>query len=222
MQLELVASKRSQTHQRYYNKAGKQLPGVTTVLGVLAKPALVPWANGLGLQGINVREYVDVLATVGKLGHEMICCHNKGVKFEGAGYPSDLIDKAENCFLSYLSWEKQHKVEPILCEAPLVSELYGFGGTVDMLAKVDGVDTIVDYKTGKAIYSEHIYQVAAYRQLVTESNYFPSAVRILQIGRDETEGFSEKVVTDTVREWQLFEHCLAIYQLMKGQRQSEK
>lgn len=216
MQIENVAAKRSQTHQRYYNKAGKLLPGVTTVLGVLAKPALVPWANGLGLQGINVREYVDVLATVGKIGHDMICCHNKGVSFQGNGHPADLIDKAENCFISYLSWEKQHKVEPILCESPLISERYGFGGTIDMFAKVDGIPTIVDYKTGKAIYAEHIYQVAAYKQLLIEnSECIPQAVRILQIGRDETEGFSEKVVIDTAREWELFEHCLAIYRLQK-------
>jgi hypothetical protein len=216
MNTEAVAAKRSRSHTRYYDKAGKLLPGVTTVLGVLNKPALISWANNLGLAGINVREYVDILATVGKIGHDMICCHNKGVKFEANGERADLIDKAENCFLSYLAWEKQHKVEPILCEAALVSEKYGFGGTVDMFAKVDGILTVVDYKTGKAIYPEHVYQVAAYRYLIIENGgYVPAAVRILQIGRDETEGFSEKVVTDTTREWEIFEHCLSIYQLQK-------
>lgn len=217
MVIEKVAAKRSRSHTRYYNKAGTLLPGVTTVLGVLNKPALVPWANGLGLQGINVREYVDVLATIGSIGHDMICCHNKGVEFQRNGHPDELIDKAENCFLSYLAWEKQHEVEPIACEAQLVSEKYGFGGTVDMWCRVDGVPTILDYKTGKAIYAEHIYQVAAYRYLVEENGYGvkPEAVRILQIGRDETEGFSEKVVTDTAREWELFQHCLAIYRLQK-------
>jgi hypothetical protein len=213
--IEKVAAKRSKTHTRYYNKGGKLLPGVTTILGVLNKPALVPWANGLGLQGINVREYVDVLALIGTIGHDMICCHNRGVKFEANGHPAEIIDKAENCFISYLAWEKQHKVEPILCEAALVSERYGYGGTVDMFAKVDSVPTVVDYKTGKAIYPEHIYQVSAYRKLLEENGHDGEAVRILQIGRDETEGFSEKVVTDTTREWQLFEHCLAIYRLQK-------
>jgi len=215
MNIEKVAAKLSKTHTRYHNKAGKQLPGVTTIIGVLNKPALVPWANNLGLAGTNVREYVDVLAKVGKVGHDMICCHNKGVKFQANGERADLIDKAENCFLSYLAWEKQHTVEPILCEEPLVSELHGYGGTIDCYAKVDGVLTIVDYKTGKAIYPEHIYQVAAYRQLLEEHGHDVANVRILQIGRDETEGFSEKVVVSTTREWDLFTHCLAIYQLQK-------
>ncbi len=215
MKTEAVAAKRSKTHTRYYNKAGTLLPGVTTILGVLNKPALVPWANNLGLAGINVREYVDALALIGTIGHEMICAHNRGVPFQSNGHPAELIDKAENCFLSYLAWEKQHKVEPILCESQLTSERYGFGGTVDMYAKVDGVDTIVDYKTGKSIYPEHIYQVAAYRQLLEENGHFVADVRILQIGRDETEGFSEKVVASTTREWMLFQHCLAIYELQK-------
>lgn len=215
MKTEPVAAKRSKTHTRYYSKEGKLLPGVTTILGVLNKPALVPWANGLGLQGINVREYVDVLALIGTIGHEMICCHNRGVNFVSNGYPDELIDKAENCFLSYLAWEKQHKVEPMLCESQLVSELYGYGGTIDCYAKVDNVPTIVDYKTGKAIYPEHIYQVAAYRQLLEENGHFVADVRILQIGRDETEGFSEKVVVSTTREWMLFTHCLEIYKLQK-------
>lgn len=215
MVIEQVAAKRSKTHTRYKLKDGTLVPGVTTVLGVLAKPALIPWANGLGLNGINVREYVDVLALVGTIGHDMICCHNKGVKFEPGDHPKDLIDKAENCFLSYLSWEKQHKVEPILCEAALVSEEFGFGGTVDMFANVDGIPTIVDYKTGKAIYPEHVYQVSAYRHLLQINFYEVNAVRILQIGRSEDEGFSEKVVTDTSREWELFKHALTIYRLQK-------
>jgi len=215
MQLELVAAKRSRVHTRYFNKADKQVAGVTTILSVLNKPALVPWSNKLGLAGINVRDYVDVLAEIGSCGHDMILAHNKGLAFVADGRPADLIDKAENSFISYLNWEKGHKVEPILCEAPLVSEQYQFGGTLDCYALVDGVRTLIDYKTGKAIYSEHVIQTSAYRQLLSEHGHKVEQVRILQIGRDETEGFSEKVVTDTTREWEIFEHCLAIYRLQK-------
>lgn len=213
MVVEPVAAKRAKTHTRYYAKDGTWLPGVTTVLGILNKPALVPWANNLGLAGIKVREYVDVLANVGNLGHDMICCHNRGVVFQPNGHPADLIDKAENCVLSYFSWAKQHTVTPILCEAALVSERHRYGGTVDMYALIDGVKTIVDYKTGRAIYPEHVYQVAAYRNLLEEHSYTVDAVRILQIGRSEDEGFSEKIVGDTSREWEIFSHCLALHKL---------
>lgn len=215
MVIDKVAAKRSRSHTRYYDKDGKLLPGVTTILNILNKPALGPWHNRMGLEGIDTAKYVDALALCGTISHDMICHHNRGIEFDGSIYPDELVDKAENSFLSYLAWEKQHKIEPILCEAPLVSNLHGYGGTVDMLALVDGVSTIVDYKTGKAIYPEHLYQVAAYRQLLEENGHFVANVRILQIGRDETEGFSEKVLDGTTREWMIFQHCLLIYQLQK-------
>jgi PD-(D/E)XK nuclease superfamily len=213
--IDKTAAKRSKAHTRYYSKDGTLLPGVTTILGVLNKPALVPWANNLGLAGISVREYVDALAAIGSLAHEMILAHHKNVKFEADGHPADLIDKAENCLLSYFEWERGHNIEPILCEAQLVS-LLGFGGTLDLYAKVDGVRTVVDYKSGKAIYPEHVYQTAAYRHLLLENGYEVDGVRILQIGRSEDEGFSEKFVGDTSREWEIFKHCLELYKLKVG------
>lgn len=211
--LEKVAAKRARTHQRYYNKAGTMVPGVTTVLGVLNKPALVPWANGLGLQGINVREYVDALAMVGTIAHDMICCHVKNTKFDPINQPADLIDAAENCFLKYLEWERKHVVKPILCEVPLVSEEHQYGGQVDFYGHIDGVLTLKDYKTAKAVWPEHLYQVAAYRRVLIENGYPVAELGILQIGRSEDEGFSEKVIADDSREWEIFKHCLALYRL---------
>jgi len=216
MDIDKTAAKRSKVHTKYYLKNGTQVSGVTTILGVLNKPALVNWANALGLQGIKVGAYVDALAGIGNIAHSMILAHNKGIKFETYGYAPDLIDRAENSFLSYLAWEKNHKVEPILCEQPLVSERYGYGGTIDFYGLIDAQRKINDYKTGKAIYPEHIYQVAAYRQLLEENGYPVEGAGILQIGRAEDEGFSERSLADTSREWQVFWHCLALYKLKVG------
>lgn len=215
MKVEQAAAKRARTHQRYKLRNGELVPGVTTVLGVMNKPALVPWANKLGLQGIEVGKYVDVLAEIGTIAHEMILCHVKNEKFKTDNIPTDLIDKAENSFLSYLEWEKGHKVEPIECECPLVSEKWKFGGCLDFYGRIDGVLTLKDYKSGKAIWPEHLYQVAAYKELAIENGMQVDAVGILQIGRAEDEGFSEKVIGDTQVEWQVFWHCLQLYRLKK-------
>jgi RNase P/RNase MRP subunit p29 len=48
-----------------------------------------------------------------------------------------------------------------------------------------------------------------------EHGYIGEAVRVLQIGRAENEGFSEKVIDDTKVEWQIFWHCLQVYRLRK-------
>lgn len=215
MTTEKAAAKRAKVHTRYYDKDGNILPGVTTILGVLNKPALVPWANNLGLQGIKVGAYVDVLAQIGTIAHDMVLAHVENRKFGADDLPADLVDAAENSFLKYLEWEKNHIVEPILCEAALVSEPYDFGGTIDFYGKIDGVLTLKDYKTAKAIWPEHLYQVAAYRKLLETNDYKVDAVGILQIGRSEDEGFSEKVITDSTREWEIFKHCLELYRLMK-------
>ena len=76
------SGKRVKAHVTYYNKEGKRLPGTTTILGILNKPLLVNWANNLGLQGINVRDYVDDKADIGTLVHDMMFCDLKGTKVD--------------------------------------------------------------------------------------------------------------------------------------------
>ena len=100
----------------------------------------------------------------------------------------------------------------MLVEAPIVSER-GFGGTIDLYASIDGEPTLVDFKTGRGLYPEMVYQLAAYQQLIVEAGYLFGQARLLRIGRNADEGFEEKVVRDLAREWDIFCHCLAIYKL---------
>lgn len=217
MEIEKVAAKRSKTHTRYYDKAGELLPGVTTALGILSKGALVPWANKLGLAGIEVSKYVDALAEIGTIAHAMILAHHKNEPFQTKNYPADLIDKAENCLISYFEWEKGHSVEPVLCEQAFISERLKYGGTIDLVAKIDGVLTLADYKSSKALYDEHVFQVAAYHQLLLENEINITAVRVLRVGREETEGFTDRPISPHELKvgTEIFNHCLSIYRMKK-------
>lgn len=210
---------------KYRLADGTPVPGVTTVLGVLNKPALVAWANRLGLQGIDSTKYVDSKARIGTLAHYIVEAYLKGEKADYGGYTAVEIDQAENSALSYFEWERGHAVKPILCEAPLVSQIYAFGGTPDCLADVDGVLTLLDFKTGKAIYDEYGHQVAAYDQLFRENGHEPKDHMILRIGREEDEGFEVRHIAHVDTHWQVFQHALAIYELQRelkwnGQRTS--
>lgn len=218
MDIDKTAAKRSKSHVRYYKKDGSLVPGVTTVLNVISKGGLVPWANSLGLAGIDVKNYVDSLALAGTIAHSMILAHCKNVKFEAGSHPADLIDLAENSFLKYLTWAKQHTIEPIMCEAALVSEQHGYGGTIDFLGKVDGVPTLIDYKTSKSLYQEHLIQVSAYHSLLIENGHEVAGIRVLKIGRNESEGFSERSLApeETNVCFSLFTHALQIYRLQKA------
>ena len=203
------------SHIRYQLADGTYVPGVTTVLGVLAKPQLIIWANRLGLQGIDSTKYRDAMADIGTLAHKMIAAHLKSEPCDTSEYSQEHIDKAETCLIKFWDWEKQHTLQGILIETPLVSEVYGYGGMPDWFGQLDNIYTLLDFKSGKAIYSEFFYQLAGYKQLVEEQGYPVPEESILRIGRDEDEGFEERMMNSLDKQWQVFEHCLAIYALLK-------
>jgi hypothetical protein len=121
--------------------------------------------------------------------------------------------------ISYFEWKKGHKIQDILVEEPLVSEKFGFGGTPDRLAYVDDILTLLDYKTGKGIYDEYYYQTCSYVKLVEEcKRLYPERILILNIPRDEDEEFALKVYKNFDRGWEIFYHCLQIYNLQNGRR----
>jgi hypothetical protein len=207
----------TKAHQRYYTTDGKQVPGATTVLGVLNKPALVHWAWKLGMDGVDYKKFRDKAADIGTCAHYMVECEFKGEEPDLSLYSPDVVDKAENALIKFWDWRKEHDVQPIMSEAQMVSDKYLYGGTIDCYAMVDGAKTLLDIKTGKGIYDEHFHQLAAYERLLSESEYDVANVRILRIGRSEDEGFEEQVVSKErlVPHWNIFSSCIDIYYAQK-------
>lgn len=202
-------------HTRYRLTDGTIVPGTTTILGVLAKPQLVKWANDLGLQGIDSTKYTDKMAVIGTLAHYLVECELKRETPNLDNYTKEEIDKAENALISFYEWQKENDLEVIFTEKKLVSEKYRYGGTVDCYGLLNGKHTLIDFKTSKAIYTEHIIQLAAYKQLLTENGYQVDQVRILRIGRDEEEGFEERKETKLGNHWKLFKNLREVYELQK-------
>lgn len=107
---------KTKAHIIYKTSDGVKVPGVTTVLGLLNKPALVKWANNLGLQGIDSSKYVDEKASIGTLAHAMITDKLIGKETDTSDYSKNQIDQAENSVLSFWEWEKDHKIEEVFLE----------------------------------------------------------------------------------------------------------
>lgn len=213
---------KTSVHTVYKSTEGVRLPSVTTVLGILNKPALLDWAWKLGLEGKDYKAVRDQAADIGTLAHGMVMSHLTGTEFDKTEYSAQDIDKAENCLIKYFDWEKGHKIHIVYVEKPLVSNIYHFGGTIDCFAYVDDKPTLIDHKTGKAIYSEYFYQLAAYKQLLWENGHDIDSARILRIGRDELEGFEERTMVDLSKHWQVFQSCLSIYNLQNEIRRGER
>lgn len=195
---EKQVAKKSKSHTAYHLKDGTRVPGVTTITGVMDKPALVKWANNLGLQGIDSTKYVDGLANIGTLTHYMIECHLNRVEPDLADYTPNEVDAAKKCFGKFINWERMKGMDRenyAVSEGQLVSEKHRFGGTIDICAVVGGKATLIDIKTAKGIYGEHKTQVAGgYRLLAEEAGYGIEDIIILRVGRDDTEGFEEITV----------------------------
>ena len=205
----------SKAHVRYKTSDGRIVPGATTVTGLLNKPFLVRWANQLGLEGIDSSTYTDEAAKTGTLAHAMIQADLTGEQLDYNQYSPLQVSLAENACLSYFEWKKQHEIVPIHCEKQFVSDRLGYGGTVDCYCMLDGKATLLDFKTSKAIYEDYFVQLAAYAELLREAGLPVEETRILRVGRDETEGFEERKVTDTRKWFEIFQHLLGIYYLKK-------
>ncbi len=204
---------KANAHQKYYTKDGILVPGVTTVLGVLAKPALIPWANKLGLQGIEVGKFVDSLGDIGTLCHTIIECYLKKQEVDYSDYTPNQKVLAENASKKFFEWEKKNNLKTLQSELQLVSEKYFFGGTCDIYGELNGKKTLIDIKTSKATYPEHFTQVAAYKLLLEENGYPVEDAKILRIGREEAEGFDEKDVPLIEIHQEKFLACLKILQI---------
>jgi len=205
-----------------YRVNGKRVPGVTTILGELSKPALKYWANAIGLKGIDIKQYVDDKADIGTLAHAMVLAHLRGEEVNTDDYTKKQIDLAENSFIKYLDWEKGKDIKPILLEVPLVSKQYKYGGTIDNYCSLNGSLTLIDYKTSKAIYPEMFYQLAAYQQLLQENGHRVTHTKILRIGRNEDEGFEERDMYDLSIQFDIFVDYLHAYHDEKREKAASK
>ena len=215
--------KKDRAHQSYYiEENGKQVrvPGVTTITGVLDKPALKYWANKIGLAGIDIKSYVDTRANMGTCAHDMVEAALLGKVPYLDEFSKVEIDAAENSVLSFYEAVRGVDYEVLGVEMQLVSPTYRYGGTCDIYWKYNGQYRLSDLKTGKDIYPDMWTQVAAYAQLLRENGLQVDEVSIINIPRAEDEAFKHETISPAklALHWELFEHCREIYELNKKLR----
>lgn len=171
-----------------YELNGEWLTGVTTIIDVRAKDFLKWWTvkemhnylktnwnlkkkytaaekEQLLLDGksAHTRKSKEALVS-GKIAHDWIEQYIKlrlG-KNESGVIAEPLDEKAKASIAQFLSWERQHEVQWIASELIVASEIHKFAGTIDAIAVVDGVLTIVDFKTSNQTSEDVFLQTAGY------------------------------------------------------------
>lgn len=146
-------------------------PSVTTILGILRKPALENWFR------YNTAQFCKEESAKGKIVGSQIHqaiedqINGKEVKIE-----TTYVEEVKNGLNSFILFKKEHpEIEFVLAEQKLTSEVHKFNGTMDVKTNIGSAVIIGDWKTSRAkkndippIYDEYIYQVSAYLKLFNE------------------------------------------------------
>lgn len=166
---------------------GTPLHGVTTVLQVISKPALIQWAANMAVEYVQNKiteaQPGSVLDNLAIWLTEAKTAHRK--KKEKAGdWGSELHEAVENwiktkvepvfegtqktAFENFKNWCQEHKVEFLESEKHVWSKEMWVGGICDLVFTMNGKKYIGDIKTSSRIYNEHFFQMAAYNLCLEE------------------------------------------------------
>ena len=237
---------RTKTHQYYFSGAGPW-PGATSITRVLDAPALTNWKLGEVARSaienaerlIEDREAGKVDAAVKWLTTLSTSAMDRGSRIHGniesilRREPFTPDQRDEAAVAGARIWldqqAREHGFRPLEVEAFLINETLGYGGTLDLIAELDGETWLLDWKTGKSVawpdgrvYADHRLQLAAYA----------NAEFIARIGDPEryalprVERFGLVHVTDggtrlyeadvTEADWVAFRACLALHKWHKN------
>ena len=193
--------------EHYYELDGKRMYGITTILGVIAKPALIQWAANMAVQFVldnytetDNRSIEEICAeakyahrkkkeSAGEKGtdtHSLIEDYIKLMITDQDGVAKSITNGHDNPMVEhFIQWAVKNKIKFLVSEKQLYSESAWTAGTCDMTFEQAGKKYVGDVKTSSAIYPEHFYQMAAYRMMLEEmgeTDFVGSAV--IRIGKD--------------------------------------
>lgn len=175
-----------------YTWDGKFVPGVTSILQCLGKPALIPWASGMAsdfwLKAIkDLRTDYSVIHKEAKVVHRKNAEHAANIGhnvhdyaecfFKKQTLPLLITDQAKKGVEAFHKWYDSHNIKILASERRVFSKDFYFAGTCDFVAEIDGVMGVGDIKTSSGIYPEMRFQTAAYQHALQEEKGIKFEVR---------------------------------------------
>jgi len=213
------APKSARAHIVYKNAKQQRIPGVTTIVGQRAKH-LERWVAKIVRDGYDYDEYMRAAANVGSAGHEMIQARLEGRKPSLHGYTREELRYALNVRDAFKRWAKEVELETVFCELPMVSEELQVGGTLDWYGRIDGVLSVIDFKSSDSgIYLDNLIQVAQYARMAVELGYEVDQFGIVRTGKERGAYPEVKLypyhAVETGQLHQVFEYLRELYELDK-------
>lgn len=213
-----------------YMWAGNYVPGVTTILQTLGKPALVPWAAKVTgdyfYNAVNSgrTDYAAILKEA-KAAHRNIAKDAADIgqnvhlyaecTFKKLPLPELLTDQAKRGVEAFHKWLDAHKVEVLASERRIFSHEHYYAGTCDFVANIDGKKVVGDIKTSSGIYPEMRLQTAAYQHALQEEKKITFDERLI-IRFDKKSGdFEAKTFGDFDLDFAGFAAALKLHRTLQ-------
>lgn len=226
-----------ETTRHKYTVGEDVIPGVTTILDVLSKPALIYWsANqaaeyvrdhlkpGVALDEVQINELYERArkahtqkktdaGALGSLVHNWVEDYING---KDPGVPVN--EEMRGAVQRFLDWQKEHEVEFLLAEQPIYSRKNGYAGTADFICTIDGKMWLGDLKTSNGIYDTYYAQTASYLQARVEE--FPEeayeGIVVVRVGKKDGDFEAKTKTYNELLPYQnLFLNCLGVFNDLK-------
>lgn len=210
----------------YHTEDKERAPGTTGIIGRFKDSgALIQWGyktgrehERLAQQGkdapTRLYQVTEEAADIGTMAHDLVEKFLHGEPMEVEGDP-ERVKKAHKAFGAFDRWFQQSSIQITETEMQLVSEQYRYGGTPDAIGVIDNLPVLLDWKTSKRVYPDHLIQLAAYGHLLKECRGIDvQEYHLLRF--DKTTGdFAHHSYTDLTNEWEAFKLMRRLYDLDK-------
>ena len=207
-------------NEKVLHGANYKYPSVTTILGVLRRPALEFWLKN------NTKEFCDAESNrakeIGTALHDAIFNH---IERTGIDTETKYPDEVNICIQSFMKFKRERpEIKMTKSELKIEHPKLKYSGTLDCVAEIDGQPVILDWKSGQykdkdelPIYNESLYQVSAY--IKSYEKMFNLKIKkgiVVYFGKDKIGyNFIELDEKKIKKNFEIFKHCLKIYYLKR-------
>lgn len=179
----------------------------------MGRPSYLATLQGrIGKQKAHQKELTKA-SEIGTQVHALVEWNLRQSLGQKVGPEPQVVDKAQWGFMAFQDWANSVSLKPVFIEQMVFSREHHYAGTMDLLAEVNGVLSLVDFKTGKAVYSEAHLQNIAYQHALTEMGHLtPVKGYIVRLPKVETDPAFEVVEVPPVAElWPTFVAVLSVW-----------
>jgi hypothetical protein len=135
----------------------------------------------------------DDAADIGTAAHDIIHWHTRRMLGLDAGPEPSGPDASMRAVCAWLDWARDVDFQPQLAERVIYCPQCAYAGALDAYGKVQGHLTLVDLKTGRAVYREAHLQVAAYKHALQREGFVVDGALILRLPKTAADPEFEPV-----------------------------